>query len=244
MIDDGFFDDAVAATYDRLHGETAPGELSLMVDRLEALATDRTALEFAIGTGRVALPLAARGISVAGIDYSWAMIQQLRKKDGGQGMSITIGDMASAAVNDQFSLVFLVYNSLDNLTTQAQQTACFRNAARHLKPGGRFLVETLVPPLQRLPYGETTLAFAANDDHWGIDVFDTASQRYTSTHIRFEHDGETQRLTIPFRYAWPAEMDLMAQMAGLTLESRWADWNQTAFTSTSTSHISIWQKPA
>jgi len=244
MMSDGFFDAAVAASYDRLHGDAAAADLPRMIDRLEALATDRTALEFAIGTGRVALPLAARGVTVAGIDYSAAMIQQLRQKDGGQGMSITIGDMASATVNAQFSLVFLVYNSIDNLTTQTLQAACFRNAARHLKPGGRFLIETLVPPLQRLPVGETKLAFAADDDHWGIDVFDTVSQQYTSTHIRCEEDGELRRLTIPFRYAWPAELDLMAEMAGLSLEARWSDWNQAPFTNTSTSHISIWQKPA
>lgn len=243
MISDGFFDARVAASYDRLHGQDAPGALSEMVDQLEALATDRTALEFAIGTGRVALPLVSRGVEVAGIDYSGSMIKQLRAKDGGKDMAITIGDMASATVNAQFSLVFLVYNSIDNLTTQALQSACFRNAARHLKPGGRFLIETLVPPLQRLPFGETKLAFAAEDDHWGIDVFDTVSQQYTSTHVRFEKDGEVERLSIPFRYAWPAELDLMAQMAGLALEARWADWSQAPFTNTSTSHISIWHKP-
>ncbi|MGB1148012.1 MAG: class I SAM-dependent methyltransferase [Alphaproteobacteria bacterium] len=242
MNDDGYFDETVAATYDALHGEAATGDLSLMLERLDELATDRTALEFAVGTGRVALPLAKRGIEVAGIEYSWSMIQQLRKKDGGKGMTITIGDMASAAVNDQFSLVFLVYNTIDNLTTQAQQAACFRNAARHLKPGGRFLVETLVPPIQRLPFGETKLAFAADEDHWGIDVFDTVSQQYTSNHIRFEEGGETKRLSIPFRYAWPSEMDLMAQMAGMELESRWADWDKSPFTHTSKSHVSVWRK--
>jgi len=244
LNDDGYFDEAVAATYDKLHGEAASADLPLMLERLDELATDRTALEFAIGTGRVALPLAARGIEVAGIDYSWSMIQQLRKKEGGKGMTITMGDMASAAVNDQFSLVFLVYNSIDNLTTQAQQTACFRNAARHLKPGGRFLVETLVPPLQRLPHGESLLAFSGEDDHWGIDRFDTVTQQYTSTHIRFDADGNAERLTIPFRYAWPAELDLMAQIAGLEFETRWADWSKAPFSSTSKSHISIWQKPA
>ena len=243
MNDDGYFDEAVAATYDQLHGEAASADFPLMLDRLDELATDRTALEFAVGTGRVALPLAARGIEVAGIEYSWAMIQQLRRKPGGKDMTITLGDMASAAVNDQFSLVFLVFNTIDNLTTQAQQTACFRNAARHLKPGGRFLVETLVPPIQRLGRGEDKLAFAAEDDHWGIDQFDTVSQQYTSTHIRFDETSAATRLTIPFRYAWPAELDLMAQMAGFEFESRWSDWNKSAFTSTSTSHVSIWRKP-
>ena len=242
MNDDGYFDAAVAASYDALHGPERAGELPAMLDRLDALATDRTALEFAIGTGRVALPLAARGVEVAGIDYSWSMIQQLRRKDGGKGMTITIGDMATAAVNDQFSLVFLVYNSIDNLTTQEAQAACFRNAVRHLKPGGRFLIETLVPPLQRLPLGETRLTFAASDEHWGVDEFDTVSQRYWSHHLRFAAAGEVKRLSIPFRYVWPSELDLMAQMAGLRLESRWADWEGGAFTATSPRHVSVWQK--
>ena len=241
--DDGIFDATIAAQYDTLQGAPTAAEVPVMVACLDAWATDRKALEFAIGTGRVALPLARCGVAVSGIDCSQAMIEQLRRKDGGQDLRVVTGDMASERLEDHFSLVFLVFNTIDNLTTQAAQVACFENAARHLKPGGRFVVETLVPPLQRLPVGETKLAFAATDQHVGIDQFDTVTQTYSSTHIHFEDGGEVSRLTVPFRYAWPAELDLMAQIAGMALEHRWADWTKAAFTATSTRHISVWRKP-
>ena len=264
MSDDGIFDAAVAATYDQRH-DTDPAELAAMVGVLADLAGRDgdagtgagMALEFAIGTGRVALPLQAAGVTVKGIEISRAMVEKLRQKPGGAAMEIAIGDMTTTRVAGAFPLVFLVYNTIDNLLTQAAQVACFRNAAAHLAPGGRFLVETLVPPLLRLSPGETRLAFARSPDHWGIDEFDVVSQRYTSHHI---WPGEAGAGTtgpgttaagptgagptaIPFRYAFPAEMDLMAQIAGLKPDDRWGNWQRGAFTAESTSHISVWRKP-
>ena len=166
----------------------------------------------------------------------------MRRKPGGQNIQVVIGDMSEAKVTGPFSLVFLVYNTIDNLTTQDAQVACFANAAAHLSPGGRFVVETLVPPLQRLPFGETALAFVCDEDHFGTDEFDVVSQTYTSHHIRNAGAG-LEKFSTPFRYAWPAELDLMARMAGLTLEHRWSDWNRNAFTRYSSRHVSVWRTP-
>lgn len=213
------------------------------VDVLYHLADGGDVLEFAIGTGRIAIPLAARGCHLAGIELSQAMVDVLRTKEGGAEIPVVIGDVTTAQVDGAFSLVVLVFNTLDNLTTQAAQVACFENAARHLAPGGRFVVETLVPPLQRLPFGETQRAFAADANHIGTDVIDVVSQTYSSHHVWFKDDGK-QVLTVPFRYAWPAEQDLMAQIAGITLEHRWGDWDKSPFTNTCTKHVSVWRKPA
>lgn len=241
MDDDGYFDEAVAKVYDARH-QTDPDELSATVDLLAELAGDGMALEFAVGTGRVALPLSARGVTVKGIELSGAMASQLRQKKNGGSIETIIGDMTTVRIEGAFSLVFLVYNTIDNLVTQAAQVACFENASAHLAPGGRFLVETLVPPLQRLPVGETKLAFDRSADHWGIDEFDVVTQQYASHHSWFG-EGSAQTVTVPFRYAWPAELDLMARIAGLELEHRWANWNKVPFTNTSESHISVWRKP-
>ena len=233
-----YFDDDVAGSYDQLHGQ---GDIAATVDVLEALAENGAVLEFAIGTGRIALPLAARGLSVKGIEFSAAMVAQLRKKEVGDPMEVVIGDMCSARVAGTFSLVCLVFNTIDNLTTQDAQVACFENAAAHLADGGRFVVETLLPPIQKIPFGETKRAFACDAAHLGIDTFDITTQCYSSTHVWMDQ-GQHSYLSVPFRYTWPAELDLMARIAGLTLEHRWADWTNSPFTNRSTSHVSVWRK--
>lgn len=240
MNRDGYFDHDVAHTYDRLHGGTDPAMIEQTVDCLIALAGGSGILEFAVGTGRIALPLVKRGASVKGIELSSAMVEKLRDKETGLPMEVVIGDMTSAHVSGEFSLVILVFNTIDNLTTQQAQVACFENAARHLQPGGRFLVETQVPPIQKLPHGETKLAFANSKEHFGIDEFDVATQSYTSNHV-FMKDGAYQHLSIPFRYVWPSELDLMAQLAGFDLEFRWADWKKSPFNRMSREHISVWK---
>ena len=242
MNDDGFFDDSVAPSYDRIHGGSATEQVGRIADTLNQLAFDRTALEFAIGTGRIALPLSDLGVLVKGIELSKAMAAELRAKDSTGAIDVTIGDMTTTQLDRKFSLVFLVYNTIDNLTSQDAQVACFMNAAAHLKPGGRFLIETLVPPIQKVPFGETMLAYECSSEYWGTDEFDFVTQHYFSHSVRMEN-GSCRRLSIPFRYAWPAELDLMARMAGLELENRWADWQKSPFTKTSTSHVSVWRKP-
>jgi SAM-dependent methyltransferase len=243
MQDDGYFDDSIAKSYDEDHGGTDPALIEQTVDILHGLADDGDVLEFAIGTGRIAIPLAERGCKVRGIELSRAMVAELRKKENGSSIPIAIGDMTTTRVEGDFSLVFLVFNTIDNLVTQDAQVACFGNAADHLAPGGRFLVETQVPPIQKIPFGETRHAFACSPEHMGVDVIDIVSQRYTSNHVWME-DGEYRQVTIPFRYAWPSELDLMAKLAGLVLEHRWSDWDKSPFSHLSTRHISILRKPA
>lgn len=240
MSDDGFFDAKVALTYDAKHA-TPEADIAQMVDRLKELAAGGATLEFAIGTGRIALPLAAAGVSVKGIELSQAMVDEMRKKPGGAAIETIVGDMTTAKMAGDFALVFLVYNTIDNLTTQDAQVACFQNAADHLAPGGRFLIETLVPPIRHLPPGTPHLAFDKSDTHWGIDTFDLVAQTFTSSHIWIEQTGMSH-FSAPFRYAWPAELDLMARLAGMTPEARWADWGGGAFTSDSRKHVSVWRK--
>lgn len=242
MNEDGFFDDSVASTYDRDHCGNDPELIQTTVDVLSQLAGGGSALEFAIGTGRVALPLCERGFNVKGIELSKAMVAQLRKKNDGADIDVVIGDMTSTKVDGDFSLVFLVFNTIDNLTSQEAQIACFANAAAHLEPGGRFLIETKVPPIQQLPFGESKRAFDCSTDHWGIDEFDITTQKYTSNHI-WTKGGLQNQLSIPFRYTWPSELDLMARMAGFELEYRWGDWERAPFTKLSHSHVSVWRKP-
>ena len=241
MHDDGFFDEAVAATYDNDDAISAPEVVDPIVDLLVELADGGRALEFAIGTGRLALPLSARGVDVEGIELSRAMVSRLRAKRGGERLPVAIGDMATIRTEGGFSLVYLAFNTINNLTTQDAQVACFQNAAAHLKPGGVFLVEVGVPPLQRLPVGERLVAFACSDTHWGIDEFDVVTQEFSSHHIQLR-DGETQKLSVPFRYVWPAELDLMARLAGMTPKHRWGGWKKQPFTSVSRKHVSVWQK--
>ena len=244
MHDDGYFDEPVAARYDETASERFQrDEVDPTVDLLVELAAGGRALEFAIGTGRIGLPLAARGVEVEGIELSEAMAKRLRAKPGGADIPVTIGDMATTTVEGSFSLVYLVYNTISNLTTQDGQVACFRNAAAHLAPGGCFLIEVGVPGLRTLPPGERYELFYGSDDYWGIDEYDVANQRSISHHIE-NVDGAYRRVSMPFRYAWPAEFDLMARLAGMTLRDRWSGWKREPFTSESDTHVSVWEKPA
>jgi SAM-dependent methyltransferase len=242
-VGDGHFDEAVAARYDDDSAAMFdPAVLGPTVDRLAELADGGPALEFAVGTGRVALPLAARGIAVTGIDVSAPMLDRLRAKPGADAVTAGRGDITAARVGGGFGLVYLVFNTVMNVTTQAGQVATFRNAAAHLRPGGRFVVEVMVPALQKLAPGERLLAFAATPEHLGFDEYDVATQRMWSHHYQF--DGERVRTgSTPFRYAWPAELDLMAELGGMALEHRWADWQRSPFTGESTSHVSVWRTP-
>jgi SAM-dependent methyltransferase len=242
MSGDGYFDERVAATYDQDEADSStPAALTPILDLLTELAGDGPALEFAIGTGRVALPLAARGIPVRGIELSQAMVARLREKPGGDAIEVTIGDMSTTRVEGTFTLVYLVYNTIMNLTTQAAQVACFRNAAAHLAPGGCFVIEVMVPELRRLPPGERLRFWHASDDEWGVDEYDVATQGLVSHHLRFV-DGRAERVSMPFRYVWPAELDLMAELAGLRLRDRWQDWDRTPFTNESRRHVSVWER--
>jgi SAM-dependent methyltransferase len=212
------------------------------VDVLAELAADGAALEFAIGTGRIALPLAARGVPVAGIELSAAMAKQLRAKDLAQRVTVTIADMATARVDGSFRLVYLVFNAIGLLTTQDQQVACFVNAAAHLDPGGVFVIEVGVPDLRRLPPGEDARVFSHAPGYVGYDRYiDLVAQQAMSHHFAAGRSGVRERKT-PFRYVWPSELDLMARLAGMSLRYRWADWNRSPFTGDSTSHISVWEK--
>jgi SAM-dependent methyltransferase len=250
--EDGYFDERVAATYDETTAELFdPAVVEPAVDFLAELAGPGRALELGIGTGRIALPLAARGARVHGIELSKAMAARLRGKPGGEGIGVTIGDFATARVDgvidgmadETFRLAYLVRNTIMNVTSQAAQVATFRNVAAHLEPGGCFVIEVLVPGLQRLPPGDTFQVFHVSETHWGIDEYDVANQGLISHHLRII-DGRLDRLSIPFRYAWPAELDLMAQLAGMRLRDRWAGWKHEPFTSDSRQHVSVWEKPA
>jgi len=227
-----------ADRYDAGLGErSAPETIARTVDVLADLADGGAALELGIGTGRIALPLAARGVPVQGIDLSEPMVAQLRAKRGGDAVAVTIGDFATTRVDGAFRIVYLVYNTINNLTTQDAQVACFENAAAHLEPGGCFVVEVGVPDLQRLPPGERYVPFAVQDDYVGVDEYDVVQQGLIS-----HHQSTGRRLSMPFRYVWPSELDLMARIAGLTLRERWEDWTRAPFTATSRAHVSVWTK--
>ena len=241
--DDGYFDERVAARYDEDEPEMFdPAVVDPAVDFLVELAGEGRALELAIGTGRIALPLAQRGVPVHGIDMSKAMVARLREKPGGEDIGVTIGDFATTTVEGTFSVAYLVFNTIQNLTTQAEQVACFRNVAAHLEPGGCFVIEVGVPSLQRLPPGETLRAFHLSETRWGIDEFDVANQGLISHHFQIV-DGRVERNSVPFRYVWPEELDLMAQLAGMSLRERWSGWTREPFTSESRKHVSVWEKP-
>jgi SAM-dependent methyltransferase len=241
--DDGYFDEPVAATYDESSDKMFdPAVVEPVVDFLVELAGTGHALELGIGTGRVALPLARRGVPVHGIDLSEAMVARLRAKPGGDQVGVTIGDFATTRVDGSFSVAYLVFNTIMNLTTQAAQVACFRNVAAHLEPGGTFVIEVGVPDLQRLPPGDRYVVFDFSETHWGIDEYDVARQGLTSHHFRLV-EGKVERSSGPFRYVWPAELDLMAELAGMRLRERWDGWKREPFTSDSRAHVSVWQKP-
>jgi SAM-dependent methyltransferase len=241
---DEIWDEEVAARYDTPGtGMFAPELLGPTVDRLAELAGDGPALEFAIGTGRVAVPLAVRGVPVTGIELSRPMIDRLRTKVDETTIPVVHGDMATARAPGEFSLVYLVYNTVSNLLTQDEQVACFANAARHLSSGGRFVVELWVPDLQRLPPGAQAAVFAVEPGYVGFDSYDVLHQQVVSHHVRFGDDRQARMFRSPHRYVWPAELDLMARLAGFTLEARHADWSGTAFTAGSRSHVSVYRLP-
>jgi SAM-dependent methyltransferase len=241
--EDGYFGEHVAATYDESPDSVFDAAvIERTVDFLAELAGDGRALELGIGTGRIALPLARRGVEVHGIDLSRAMIDRLRAKSGGERIGITIGDFATARVEGTFRLAYLVYNTINNLTTQATQVACFRNVASHLEPGGRFVIEVGVPGLQRLPPGERFVVFAATETQWGFDEYDVVNQGMISHHFELR-DGTIEKSSVPFRYVWPSELDLMAELAGMRSSERWSGWRREPFTATSRRHVSVWEKP-
>jgi len=242
--DDGYFDERVAARYDESAADMFdPAVVDPVIDLLAELAGSGRALELGIGTGRIALPLAQRGVPVHGIELSKAMVARLRAKPGGEDIGVAIGDFATTTAEGTFSVAYLVFNTIMNLTTQAAQVACFRNVAAHLEPRGCFVIEVGVPGLQRLPPGETIQAFHVSETRWGIDEYDVAIQGLRSHHFEIV-DGRLERFSAPFRYAWPSELDLMAQLAGMRLRERWSGWKREPFTSNSRKHVSVWEKPA
>jgi SAM-dependent methyltransferase len=239
---DGYFDERVAARYDESEADMFdPESVEPVVDFLVELAGEGRALELGIGTGRIALPLAQKGVPVHGIDLSRAMTSRLQEKPGGEQIGVSIGDFATTTVDETFSVAYLVFNTIHNLTTQAEQVACFRNVAAHLEPGGCFVIEVGIPNLQRLPPGETMRVFDASDTHWGIDEYDVANQGLVSHHYSLV-DGRLERVSMPFRYVWPAELDLMAELAGMALRERWSGWKREPFTSESRKHVSVWER--
>jgi SAM-dependent methyltransferase len=242
MRQDHFGED-VAARYDESCRDMfAADVLGQTVDLLAELTGDGAALEFAVGTGRVALPLAERGVPVSGIELSTAMAAKLAAKDGTQRIKVTIGDMATTQVTGSFRLVYLVFNTIGNLTTQDEQVACFVNAAAHLELGGYFVIEVGVPDLRRLPPGEDARVFAHAPGYVGYDRYvDFVSQQAESHHFVAGANGIRESRT-PFRYVWPSELDLMARLAGMSLRDRWAGWDRSPFTGESPSHISVWEK--
>ena len=242
MHDDGYFGEQVAQHYDERYAhQNDPAVVDPIVAFLAELGRDGAALELGIGTGRIALPLARRGVRVHGIELSEAMVARLRAKPAADRIGVTIGNFATATVEGTFSVAYLVANTIMNLTTQDEQVACFRNAAAHLEPGGCFVIEVLVPGLRRLPPGETFQPFDVSPTHFGFDEYDVARQGVVSHHYWLA-EGKVEVFSPPFRYVWPSELDLMARLAGMTLRERWSGWNREPFTSDSTKHVSVWEK--
>ena len=241
------FGEHVAAHYDESSADMfRPEILGPAVALLADLAGDGPVLEFGVGTGRVALPLRERGLDVHGIDLSEAMLDELRRKPGADSIGVTQGDFAATRVDGSFRLVYLVFNTITNLTTQDEQVACFENASRHLAPGGCFVIETYVPKLRALPPGERIRAFDLSPDHLGFDEYRDFTAQISVSHHVFpgQAAGEARTTATPFRYVWPSELDLMARLAGLRLRHRWADWERAPFTDDSPAHVSVWQRPA
>jgi SAM-dependent methyltransferase len=244
MASSDLWDEDTARRYDAESADMfAPDVLTPCVDFLARLAGGRPALELGVGTGRVAVPLRERGVPVSGIELSAPMVAQLRTKVDERELPVVVGSMASTTVPGEFGLVYLVFNTLGNLRTQDEQVACFRNAAEHLGPGGRFVVELGVPPLRRLPPGQTAVPFDVAEEHLGFDTFDPVTQAAVSHHYTRQPDGRFRYDVHHFRYVWPAECDLMAKLAGLELEARHAGWDRSRSTAESTAHVSVWRKP-
>ncbi|GAB2729088.1 class I SAM-dependent DNA methyltransferase [Kitasatospora kifunensis] len=249
MIDaDGYFGARVAEHYDDPSSHAFQADvIASTVDFLAELAGGGRALELAVGTGRIALPLAQRGVPVHGIELSRAMLARLRAKPGGEAIAVTIGDMAATTVDTKaqgpFPLVYLVYNTIMNLTTQEAQVACFRNAAEQLAPGGSFVVEVMIPELRKLPAGQNIVHFHTSPTKWAYTVYDVTTQAAPCHYITVTPDGRGEHREVPFRYVWPAELDLMAQLAGLRLRERWEGWTRKPFAQDSAQHVSVWEKP-
>jgi SAM-dependent methyltransferase len=237
------FNDEIAAAYDDASAnEYRPEVLDPTVDFLAELAGGGGALELGIGTGRVALPLSARGVRVHGIDVSEPMLEQLRRKPGSERIATTVGDFATTRVEGAFRLAYLVFNTITNLTTQDEQVACFQNAASHLEPGGCFVIECFVPGLRRVPPGERVRPFHVGKSHLGFDEYTDFTAQILYSHHYWIGDGNARSFSAPYRYVWPAELDLMARLAGMTLRERWAGWAREPFTDESPSHVSVWEK--
>ena len=243
MVLNDHFSGEVAVRYDMTLGaKGSAGVLGPTVDLLAELAGTGAALELAVGTGRIALPLAARGVPVSGIELSPDMVAQLRAKPGGDGIPVTLGDMTTAMVEGAFRLVYLVYNTIGNVETQDRQVACFENAAAHLESGGCFVIEMEVPDLRRLVPGQDAIVCAHSPGYVGYDRYDDLVAQHAVSHHFLADGSGVRELRTPWRYVWPSELDLMARLAGLALTNRWADWNRSPFTGDSTSHISVWHK--
>jgi SAM-dependent methyltransferase len=237
-----YFGERVAERYDKTSADMFdPAKVEPIVEFLAELASDGSALELGIGTGRIALPLAQRGIRVHGIDLSEAMVARLRAKPGADRIGVTVGDFATTTVAGRFSVAYLVFNTIMNLTTQDEQIACFQNVAAHLQPGGCFVIEVMVPDLQRLPPGETVRPFTVSARRLGFDEYDIASQGLI-THHYWAVGDKLEGDSIPFRYVWPAELDLMARLAEMSLRERWSGWKREPFTNDSRQHVSVWEK--
>lgn len=236
------FGETIARSYDSRNAHLERADIvDPAIDFLAALASDGAALEFGVGTGRLALPLRRRGVRVHGIDLSPEMVARLQAKPGADDVGVTIGDFATTHVDGSFRVAYLVRNTIMNLTTQDEQVACFRNAAAHLEPGGAFVIEVLIPGLQRLLPGERFQPFEVTPHHLGFDEIDVATQRLVSHHF-WMVDGRVETSSPPFRYVWPSELDLMAQLAGMILRERWSTWTRDPFTNDSREHISVWVK--
>jgi SAM-dependent methyltransferase len=243
-VPENYFDEQIARTYEAKWPELfEPAAIDPVVSFLDDLAAGGAALELGIGTGRIAIPLSQRGVCVHGIELSPDMVAQLRAKPGGDDIGVTIGDFATTRVAGRFKVAYLVRNTIMNLTTQDEQVACFQNVAAQLEPGGCFVIEVMVPALQRLPPGETVRPFTVTPTHLGFEEYNVATQRSVSHHY-WVVDGRLEARSVPFRYVWPSELDLMARLAGMSLQERWSDWTRAPFTSDSTTHVSVWEKPA
>jgi SAM-dependent methyltransferase len=233
----------IAKVYDATYAALAESSVvDPMVDLLAQLAGDGAALEFAVGTGRIALPLSARGVPVHGIELSPEMVEQLRGKPGADAVPVTIGDMTTTRLSDSFELVYLVANSIMNVTTQEEQLAVFSNAAAHLVFGGHFVIELIVPQLRRVAPSERAWVFRLDPDHVGIETFDDIVGQVAWSHHWIEVDGRLVRHSAPYRYIWPSELLLMAKISGFELQDRWGDWDRSPFTSESAKHVTVFVK--
>jgi SAM-dependent methyltransferase len=236
------FDREVATRYDESASAMFdPTVVEPVVDFLVERSRGGRVLEFGIGTGRIALPLASRGVTVSGIDLSQPMLDELAGKPGSEEIDVMVGDFATTRVPGSFSLVYLVFNTIMNVTSQAAQVRCFRNAADHLEPGGMFVIEVVIPDLRRLPPGQSHVVFRADETGWGVDEYDVVEQGLVSHHMERTEEG-VREFSVPFRYVWPAELDLMAEMAGMRRVERYADWQGSPFTAESRQHVSVWVK--